>query len=99
MLHPDQFTQLLRLLQQIADKPSTITGMQDWPMLVILVSMFGGISLLLIGGGLGYILSTIERDRRENLEDHNRMWQAHEDCQHECCPRIGRRASDTAPSH
>ena len=87
MLTPEQFGQLLSLLQKIADKPSTITGMQDWPMLVILFSMFGGISLLMIGGGLGYILSKIETDRKENREEHARIWQSQADCQDDCCPR------------
>lgn len=99
MLQPEQFSQLLRLLQQIADKPSTITGMQDWPMLMVLCSMFGGVMLLMIGGGIGYILNKIETDRKENKEEHNRIWQAYEDCQTECCPRLGgRRANDQPQS-
>lgn len=87
MLSPEQFTQLMGLLKQLADKPSTITGMQDWPMLAITCGMFGGVLLMMIGGGLGYILSTIERDRKENREEHCRIWQAQSDCQDDCCPR------------
>lgn len=84
---PDQFQQLLAVLMKIAEKPSTITGMQDWPMLVVLFSMFGGLLLVLAGGGLGYILSRMETDRRENREDHARIWQSQDDCQKACCPK------------
>lgn len=87
MLSPEQWTQLLSLLQKIADRPDTITKMQDWPMLVTVTGMFGGVMLLMIGGGIGYILSTIERDRRENKEDHDKLWKSQADCQDDCCPR------------
>lgn len=84
---PDQFQQLLAVLMKIAEKPSTITGMQDWPMLMVLFSMFGALLLVLAGGGLGYILSRMETDRKENREDHALIWQSQKDCQEDCCPK------------
>jgi len=93
-LDPLQFQKIFELLQQIASKPNTITGMHDWNMLVTMFSMFGGVLLLMIGGGIGYILNNMDRDRKENKDEHKCLWQAHEDCQTECCPRRGRREGE-----
>lgn len=99
MINQQQFDQLIALLTTIAEKPSTITGMQDWPMLLVLFSMFGGVLLLLIGAIIGHLLSRSEADRKENKADHERIWKAHEDCQTECCPRAGRREGDPKHHH
>lgn len=83
----EQFAQLLSVLKEIANKQYTITGAADWSMLVTTVSMFGGIMLLLIGGSIGHILSTIATDRKENREDHAAIRQERKDCEDDCCPR------------
>ena len=84
---PEQFAQLLSVLKEIADKQYTITGAADWTMMVSMVGMFGGIMLLIIGGSIGHILSTIANDRRENREDHAAIRQERKDCEDDCCPR------------
>lgn len=87
MITPEQFDKLLAMLAKIAARPNTITSMDDWAMLTVMVSMLGGVILLLVGGAMGYILSMINRDRTENREDHRMMWQGLQECQDDCCPR------------
>lgn len=87
MLSPEQWTQLLSLLQKIADKPDTITKMQDWPMLVTVTGLFGGILLLVIGGCIGYLFSRIDKAHDENVADHKAIREEIKDCQDDCCPR------------
>lgn len=87
MITPEQFDKLLAMLAKIASRPNTITSMDDWAMLTVMVSMLGGVILLLVGGSMGYILSMINRDRAENRDDHLRLWKSQEECQDDCCPR------------
>lgn len=53
MITPEQFDKLLAMLAKIASRPNTITSMDDWAMLTVMVSMLGGVILLLVGGGDG----------------------------------------------
>ena len=87
MITPEQFDKLLAMLAKIASRPNTITSMDDWAMLTVMVSMLGGVILLLVGGSTGYILSMINRDRAENRDDHLRLGKSQEECQDDCCPR------------
>lgn len=88
----EQFTQLLIILQKIADKSYTLTGAADWPMLVAM----GGMLVLLIG----CMWADLRGKFAANDQEHNRLWRAHMDCQDECCPRrvdsgLRRRSTDT----
>lgn len=79
---PEQFQQLLVVLQKIADKPYTLTGAADWPMLMAMGGMVSALVLLMwcdLRGQMG-----------ENKKEHARIWQAQADCQDDCCPRGGR---------
>ena len=91
---PEQFTQLLSLLKELASKTYTITGAADWPILAI------------VGGGLVSVIAfmwvdlrsvikdnrsewrqELEKQKSDNDKAHDLLWDAHRDCQHECCPR------------
>lgn len=87
MLTPEQFSQVMALLTKIAEQPHTITSMHDWPMLTAMVGMFGGVLLLIIGGCIGYLVHTMDKEGAENRAEHQMLWQAHKDCQDDCCPR------------
>ena len=85
----EQSQQLLDVLRDLEKSRFVITGATDWAMLVTMTSMFGGVLLLVIGGSIGYVMSQVNRDRVENREDHKALWQAHQDCQDDCCPSGG----------
>jgi hypothetical protein len=55
---PDQFNQLLQVLERIASKQYTITGAADWPILLVL------------GGLLVSVLGFMWHDLRGQLKDH-----------------------------
>ena len=93
-MNPEQFSQLLRLLEKIVSQQYTLTGAADWPILVIVGAAFSAV--------LGFMwrdLRTVIKDNRsewkvelekykaENVKEHDNLWKAHYDCQHECCPR------------
>lgn len=108
---PDQVAEFLKLLSRtadsltkIADKPYSISGASDWAMLVAL----GVVIMATIGFGGKWIIYSISKDittlssalirhQTEDTNDHNRIWAAHEDCQRECCPRLGRITKDRVP--
>ena len=91
---PEQFQQLLVVLQKIAERQYTITGAADWPILAA------------VGGALCAVLAFMWLDLRSSMKEHryewqrtiekhedengkavDLLWQAHRDCQTECCPR------------
>lgn len=76
---PDQFQQLLSVLQKIADKQYTLTGAADWPMLVAM----GG----LITGLIGFMWLDLRGKLVDNKTEHEKLWRAMADCQDDCCPR------------
>ena len=78
-----QFSELLAILRQIASQQYTITGAADWPILVAL----GGVILGLIAFMWVDLKSTIKGDKNDLSKDIDNLWQAHRDCQAECCPR------------
>lgn len=89
MLSSDQFTKLLNVLERIADRPYTLTGASDWPLFVFMV----GIVIALIAFMWRDLGSKITSDKKENKEEHERIWKSQQDCQDACCPRG--RNSDT----
>lgn len=80
---PDQFTQLLTLLEKIASRQYTITGASDWPILLVI----GGITLALIGAMWTDLRNNIKEQKTENKEERTLIWRAMKDCQDDCCPR------------
>lgn len=94
MVTSEQIQLIISVLTKIADKPYAITGASDWPILVVV----GGGALGLIGLMWRDLKAAI-RDYREEwrgeLRAHKEenekaidvLWQAHRDCQNDCCPR------------
>lgn len=76
---PDQFQQLLLVLQKIADKPYTLTGAADWPMLMALGAMISAL--------IGAMWIDLRGQSKENKDEHRSLWRAMSDCQEDCCPR------------
>lgn len=96
-MSPDQFNQLLAALSKLADRPYTLTGAADWPILAFMLVIFIGV----IGWMWRDLKATIKDGRQENKadlseykqthsEEHKNLWQALKDCQGDCCPRGGR---------
>lgn len=84
MLTPEQFQQLLALAQRLSEpRLYTLTGAQDWPMLVVMAGMV--IALI------GLMWADLRSKLTANDQDHAKLWRAHEDCQADCCPRGVRR--------
>ena len=93
----DQFAQLLALLTKLADKTYTLTGAQDWPILATMA----GLLIAVIGWMWVDLKATIREGRAEwktelttykteHDKEHDRIWQAHRDCQLDCCVRGGK---------
>lgn len=91
---PDQFSQLMDLLEQMVNKQYTLTGAADWELLVLL----GGMLTAAIAAMWIDLKGTIKDNRGELREellkhvvnderDHERIWSAMKDCQSDCCPR------------
>ena len=93
-MNPEQFTQLLNLLERLAGKQWTIAGAADWPVLATV----GG-ALVAVIAFMWMDLRSVIKDHRsewkealdkhsqENEKDLGLVWNAYRDCQHECCPR------------
>jgi len=91
---PEQFTQLLVLLEKLAGKQFTIAGAADRNILatvggaLVAVLAFMWIDLRsAIKEHRGEWREELERHKAENEKDLKIVWDAHRDCQHECCPR------------
>lgn len=87
---PEQFGQLLRFLEKIADRQFTITQATDWPMLYVFMGMF----IIIVGlfwrdlGRRFDLLSCALKDfKADDNKAHDSIWQAMSDCQADCCPR------------
>jgi hypothetical protein len=93
-MSPDQFVQLLTVINRLTGQQYTITGAADWPILAAI----GGILLLAIAAMWADLKATIKEYRTEwrselsavkseNDKDHDIIWDAIRDCQNDCCPR------------
>jgi len=91
---PDQFAQLMDLLEKMVSKQYTLTGAADWEILVIL----GGMLAAAIAAMWVDLKGTIKDNRGElrdelmkhmvnDERDHEKIWMAMKDCQSDCCPR------------
>lgn len=91
---PEQFAQLMALLEKLADRQYTITGAADWEILIIVM----GVLASLVGFMWMDLRTTIKDNRgewREELDRHKhesekaveQVWTAIKDCQGDCCPR------------
>lgn len=94
---PDQFNQLIALLSRLADKSYTLTGASDWPILATMA----GLLIAVIGWMWVDLKATIREGRAEwkteltsykteHDKEHDRLWQAHRDCQIDCCVSKGK---------
>lgn len=87
LFSPEQFQQVLALAQKLMEaRPYTLTGAQDWPMLVVMAGM---VAVL-----IGLMWADLRNKLTANDTEHAKLWKAHEDCQADCCPRGVRRYSN-----
>lgn len=89
---PDQISKALVLLEKIADRPYTITGAADWPILLAMCGVVAFMLLLNIGVVRmmwADIKASMREDKAQNSADHQTIWAALNDCQDDCCPRGG----------
>jgi len=93
-MNPEQFTQLLSLLEKLASRQFTIASAADWPILatvggaLVAVIAFMWMELRsVIKDHRGEWRDELEKHREENEKDIKIIWDAYRDCQHECCPR------------
>jgi len=88
----EQFAQLLKLLEKLADKSYTITGASDWPALVAV----GGLLLLAVAAMWADLRSALkdsrcdwQRDLVAHKADNDKaidnLWTAQRDCKEDCC--------------
>lgn len=96
-MNPEQFNQLLGALVKLAERPYTLTGAADWPILAAMAGL-----LIAVIGWMWVDLKATIRDGRsewkteltafkaEHDKEHDRLWQAHRDCQVDCCVNRGR---------
>lgn len=87
---PEQFTQLL---SAIADRPYTLTGAADWPLLVVLGIGYAGLVGVMwhdlkqaFRDGRTEAQICLEQYRKDHAKEHERIELAMRECQEECCP-------------
>lgn len=78
-MNPEQFRELITVLRQLVDKPYTLTGAADWPLLMALA----GIIISLIVFNWRSIYKKIDDHQKCEDKEHDDIWQAINDC----CPR------------
>lgn len=79
IVNPDQFKELIIVLRQLVDKPYTLTGAADWPLLMALA----GIIISLIVFNWHSIAKKIDDHQDREDKEHKDIWRAIDDC----CPR------------
>jgi hypothetical protein len=79
----DQFNLLLAALARLTEKPYTLTGAADWPILMVV----GGALIAVISFMWVDLRSKIDGNKTDNEKSHDTLWLALRDCQHDCCPR------------
>jgi hypothetical protein len=80
---PDQFNQLLQVLERIASKQYTITGAADWPILLVL----GGLLVSVLGFMWHDLRGQLKDHKDDNEKDIDLIWEQQRRCQEDCCPR------------
>jgi hypothetical protein len=65
---PEQITQLLKLLERIADRPFTITQATDWQMLYVLLGMIASSLVIAVGLFWRDVLNKF-KDIKESLKE------------------------------
>jgi hypothetical protein len=84
---PEQFGQLIALFTKILEKPHTITGAADWPLLAWMIGGTGAFFLVFFTLMWSDLRSDRSERKAENDKQHDLLWDALRDCKHECCPR------------
>ena len=86
----EQFAQLLKA---ISDRPYTLTGAADWPLLVVLgVGLVGLIGLMwndlkdTIRNHRGEWQIALNQYKEEHKQEHDHIWTSMEKCKDDCCP-------------
>jgi hypothetical protein len=98
---PEQFERLIKLIEKMSSPSYTITGAQDWPILVVV----GAILLAAIALMWADLKSLIKDNKiewkdqltahvKENTNDLDDTWEEIRRCQANCCDFGGRRRSD-----
>lgn len=80
---PDQFKELLQVLERIASKQYTITGAADWPILLVL----GGLLVSVLGFMWHDLRGQLKDHKDDNEKDIDLLWDQQRRCQEACCPR------------
>jgi hypothetical protein len=90
---PEQFKQLLDLLEKMANRTYTLTGAADYPILVVCCSVFIGFVAFIwmdlkntIKENKGEWREELDKHRDENDKGHDLLWSAMKDCKADCCP-------------
>ena len=90
----EQFSQLLSVLKQLADKQYTISGATDWPMLLAVGALLMAAVAAMwadlrskLTEHRGMAVEALQELKTSNNEEHNKIWAAMRDCQDDCCPR------------
>ena len=93
-MNPEQFSQFLAVFSKLVDRPYTLTGAADWPILAamatVLVTVIAWMWIDLkatIRDGRSEWKTELATFKTEHDKEHDRLWQAHRDCQIDCCPR------------
>lgn len=79
---PDQFRELLQVLERIASKQYTITGAADWPILLVL----GGLLVSVLGFMWHDLRGQLRDHKDDNEKDIDLIWEQQRRCQDKCCP-------------
>lgn len=88
-MNPEQFSQLLKLLEKIADRPFTITQATDWPMVYVFLGMFVAAMGLFwrdVGRKFDEMKLALKDYKIDDEKNHDMIWKAMQDCQKDCCP-------------
>jgi hypothetical protein len=90
---PEQFNQLLELLEKMADRTYTLTGAADYPILLALCSVFLALGAFMwvdlkntIKENKSEWRDELDKHREDNERGHDLIWSAMKDCKADCCP-------------
>lgn len=91
-MSPEQFAQLLAVLTKLSERPYTLTGAQDWPIMATMAGLLIAVIAWMwvdlkatIKDGKHEAKNELAVFKEEHKGEHDRIWAAHRDCQIDCC--------------